>query len=93
MSVTIPIVQTEDVLGGKPRIEGTRIPVYQVGVLAREQGWDYDEFAEAFDLSEPEVDAALDYYDSHPEEMAAQAAAARETYEQIRAQSRAPGRE
>jgi len=90
MSVTIPIVQTEDVLGGKPRIEGTRISVYLVGELVHEQGWDYAEFADAYDLSEPEVDAALEYYDTHPEEMAAIRERKAEVYEQIRAQSRAP---
>jgi|AntRauTorcE11898_2_1112593.scaffolds.fasta_scaffold15526_4 uncharacterized protein (DUF433 family) len=90
MSVTIPIVATEDVLGGKPRIEGTRVPVHQVGALVRENGWSYDEVCEQFDLSPDEADAAVEYYDDHPEEMARILVDMEETFERIREQSRAP---
>lgn len=89
MSVTIPIVSTPDVLGGKPRIEGTRIPVHQIGYLVREAEWDPAEAADRFGLTTDEVDAALDYYDEHPEEMATLVDEARETYERGLAQSRA----
>ena len=90
MGVTIPIVATDGVLGGKPRVEGTRVPVHQIGWLVREDGWDRNEAAERFGLSTAEVDAAVAYYDEHPDDMAALVAAARDAYDRGRAQSRAP---
>jgi uncharacterized protein (DUF433 family) len=90
MSVTIPIVSTPDVLGEKPRIEGTRMPVHQVGYLVREDGWSRENVAEQFRLELNEVDAALEYYDEHPEEMAQIRADMEATFEQIREQSRVP---
>ena len=89
MSVTIPIVSTPDVLGGKPRVEGTRVGVHQIGGLVREQGWALDTVAAEFGLSTNEIEAALEYYDSHLEEMTAIQADARKTYEQLLAESRA----
>lgn len=86
----IPIVSTPDVLGGKPRIEGTRIGVHKVGTLVRENDWSYDEVCEAFDLSPDEVEAAVEYYDDHPDEMAQIRADMEATFERIREQSRAP---
>jgi uncharacterized protein (DUF433 family) len=88
--VSIPIVSTPDVLGGKPRIEGTRIGVHQVGALVRENGWSHDDVSESFDLSPDEIEAAVEYYDDHPEEMAQIRADMAATFEQIREQSRAP---
>jgi uncharacterized protein (DUF433 family) len=89
MSVTIPIVSTPDVLGGTPRIEGTRVGVYQVGTLVREQGWSRTTAADEFDLTTAELDAALDYYDTHPEEMAAIGDGHDATAERLRERSRA----
>jgi uncharacterized protein (DUF433 family) len=90
MSVTIPIVSTEGVLGGKPRIEGTRVGVHQVGTLVRETGWSRVKVADQLGLSEDEIDAALEYYDTRPEEMAAIEAERSETVARIRERSRAP---
>lgn len=90
MSVTIPIVSTPDVLGGEPRIEGTRVGVYQVGVLVREHGWSRTTAADEFDLTAAELDAALEYYDSHPEEMGAIGTQHDATAERLRDRSRAP---
>ena len=81
MSVTIPIVSTPDVLGGKPRIEGTRVPVHQVGYLVREREWSRQRVVDQFGLTADEVEAALEYYDDHTEEMAAFVDAARRTYD------------
>jgi uncharacterized protein (DUF433 family) len=67
MSTTVRIVKTSDVLHGKPRIEGTRVGIFQVGVLVRRQGWSLDEVAHEFGLDIEEAEAALDYYDEHPE--------------------------
>lgn len=55
------IVSTPDVLGGKPRIDGTRIPVALIlGYLAA--GKSYEEcIAEFPDLTREDIAACLDY--------------------------------
>jgi len=55
------IVSTPEVLSGKPRIEGTRIPVALVlGYLAA--GSTFDEVIKEFpDLTRGEISACLDY--------------------------------
>lgn len=69
MSSTVQIVKTPDVLHGKPRLEGTRVGVLQVGDLVRDQDWSIEEAAEQLDLDVAQVRAATDYYDDHPELM------------------------
>ncbi|WP_160132745.1 DUF433 domain-containing protein [Halococcus salsus] len=70
MSTHVKIVKTPDVLHGKPRFDGTRIGVYMIAEGIREGGWTVEEtVAEYPDLSREQVDAALDYYDDHPEAM------------------------
>ena len=55
------IVTTPDVLRGKPRIKGTRIPVSLIlGYLAEGNGFQ-DIIAEFPDLSEEQIAACLDY--------------------------------
>ena len=83
MSVTIPVVSTPNVLGGKPRIEGTRVGVYQVGSLIREHDWSTAAVAEEFDLTADEIDAALEYYESNPDEMEAIAERATATRDRL----------
>lgn len=63
------IVRTEDVLGGTPRIEGTRVGVLHVYELAA--GGDHSpvDVADQLDLSLAEVYSALAYYHEHPDEM------------------------
>ena len=55
------IVSTPDVLRGKPRIKGTRIPVSLIlGYLAA--GKTYDEIIEEFqDITKEQIAACLDY--------------------------------
>ncbi|HEX4947131.1 MAG TPA: DUF433 domain-containing protein [Blastocatellia bacterium] len=55
------IVSTPDVLSGKPRINGTRIPVALVlGYLA--EGYSLDEIIHEFpDLNREQIAACLDY--------------------------------
>jgi len=89
MSVTIPVVSTPDVLNGTPRIEGTRISVQRVGALIRDRGWSRGAVCEAFELSVDEISAALDYYDSHPEEMERIAERRDTTCDRLRESSRA----
>ena len=69
MRVTIPVVSTPNVLGGKPRVEGTRVGVHQIALLVREHEWSPAAIAEAFDLTPDEIDAALTYYEANPREM------------------------
>ena len=63
------IVTTPDVLGGEPRIEGTRVGVLSVKELVVGGGYSPADVADQFDLSLGEVHAALAYYYDHPEEM------------------------
>jgi uncharacterized protein (DUF433 family) len=67
MSTTVPIVKTPDVLHGKPRLEGTRIGVFTLGELVRRRDWSREEVSREFDLDADQIDAALQYYDEHPE--------------------------
>jgi len=87
MSVTIPVVSTPDVLNGTPRIEGTRVSVQRVGTLVREHGWSRGKVSDEFELTVDEISAALEYYDTHPEEMDRIAERRENTYEQLRQSS------
>jgi excisionase family DNA binding protein len=63
----VQIVQTPDVLGGKPRIEGRRISVeHVIGHIVYRQ-WSFEQMREAFDLRPAEIHAALAYYHDHKE--------------------------
>lgn len=63
------IVRTDDVLGGDPRIEGTRIGVLHVYELVVEGEHPPADVADQFDVSLGEVYSALAYYHEHPGEM------------------------
>lgn len=89
MSTTVRIVTTPEVLHGKPRIEGTRIGVLQVGTLVREGGRSVSDIVDGFDLDEAEVRAALEYYDKHPEVMETLRAQKEARRQAIRRESRA----
>jgi uncharacterized protein (DUF433 family) len=86
----VGIVKTPDVLGGKPRIEGVRVGVLQVGDLVRELDEDVETVMAELRLSREQVEAALDYYDDHPDEMDTLRAQREATFRRIREQSRAP---
>lgn len=91
MSTTVRIVQTEDVLHGKPRIEGTRIGVFTLGVAAREHGVGVEELTDEYPaLDREQIKAALDYYDEHPELMEYIQAQKRLQKQEVVAGSRAP---
>ena len=91
MSTTVEIVKTPDVLGGQPRIEGKRIGVRMVGDMIRGGEWTIEEVVDELPVTREEVDAALAYYDDHPNDMAQLRAEREATIERIREQSRAPG--
>lgn len=63
------IVTTPDVLHGKPRVEGTRVGVLQIGTAVRDQDRSIPAVAEMFDLDEAQIRGALDYDDEHPDLM------------------------
>ncbi|WP_255151847.1 DUF433 domain-containing protein [Halorarius halobius] len=65
------IVHTDDVLGGDPRIEGTRVGVFDVYELVVEGDHSPADIADQLDLSLGEVYSALAYYHEHAEEMQA----------------------
>lgn len=89
----VEIVKTPDVLGGKPRIDGVRVGVLQVGDLVRELNEDVETVMSELRLSREQVEAALDYYDDHPDEMDTLRAQREATFRRIREQSRAPSTE
>lgn len=76
------IVQTDDVLGGQPRIEGRRVGVYTVYSKYQRTDGSVAETAAAYRLSEAEVHAAVAYAKANPEQMEAIAERARTLYEQ-----------
>ena len=76
------IVQSDDVLGGQPRIEGRRVGVHTVYCRYQQADGSVSETAAAYRLSKAEVHAALAYATANPEQMAAIAERARESYEQ-----------
>lgn len=65
-----PIVSSPTKCGGKPRLEGTRIRVWDIYVLHELEGKTADEVADAFpELSLADIDAALSYYFEHKAEI------------------------
>lgn len=65
------IVRTDDVLGGDPRIEGTRIGVLHVYELAIEGDHTPADVADQLGISLGDVYTALAYYHEQPDEMRA----------------------
>jgi uncharacterized protein (DUF433 family) len=63
------IVRTEGVIGGKPRIEGTRIGVRFVREQVEGRGLTPRDVAERYELDVADVHRALAYYHEHPDEM------------------------
>lgn len=65
------IVKTDGVLGGKARLDGLRVSVFQIGEQYTVAGASPEEIADQHAISLAEVHAALAYYYDHPDEMAA----------------------
>jgi excisionase family DNA binding protein len=65
------ILKTPGVCGGKPRINGRRITVQIIAQYYVHGKRSIDEIVEAFNLSEADVFAALNYYYEHREEIEA----------------------
>jgi excisionase family DNA binding protein len=66
---TIQIISTPETLGGKPRLEGRRIPVDLIVLRAIYQNWGFEDIQQAYDISVAEIHAALSYYYSHQDEI------------------------
>lgn len=56
------IVSSEDTMGGKHRIEGTRIRVIDVIKSYQELGWDIEEISYEYDITPQQVLDALKFY-------------------------------
>ena len=70
MSTHVEVVKTPDVLGGDPRIAGTRIGVHHIVTAMWYQGTSAETLVSDIypQISEEDVFAALDYYhDNHDE--------------------------
>lgn len=63
------IVRTENVLGGDPRIAGTRVGVHTVYERYTREGADLPEIAADYDVSVAEARAALAYAFANIDEM------------------------
>jgi uncharacterized protein (DUF433 family) len=83
------IVTTEDTLGGKPRIDGTRTGVHHVVPYVLEDKYTVSEVAYLiYDrLSEADVLAALRYYLNHTEEIEAVREREREVIDEHRSEA------
>lgn len=65
----VRIVQSDDILGGEPRIEGTRIGVRHVAARTIDAGQSPAYVADQLDVTLSEIYAALSYYYDHISEM------------------------
>ena len=89
---TVEIVKTPGTLSGKPRLKGKRIGVLMLGDMIHSGEWTYDEVLDGLDVTRAELDAALAYYDEHPDKMDTERARDEWARRQIQEQSRAPHR-
>lgn len=62
-------IVSDDVLGGEPRIESTRISVLQIFEEVEDGDLSPQAFADRHDLDVAAVYRALAYYHEHPQEM------------------------
>ena len=65
----VSIERTDDVLGGEPRIAGTRVGVLDIYELVTGGGYTPEDVADQLDLSLAQIYAALAHYHEHSEEM------------------------
>lgn len=63
------IVSDDGILGGEPRIEGTRIGVRHVAAHVIEGGQSPAYVADQFDVSLAEIYESMAYYYEHPDEI------------------------
>ena len=63
------ITQDKDILGGEPRIDGTRIGVRHIAARVIDSGLSPAHVADQFDVSLAAVYQSLSYYYAHIDEM------------------------
>jgi uncharacterized protein (DUF433 family) len=77
------IAATPGVLGGRPRVDGTRISVQRIAAWYK-MGLNAEEIVERMEhLTLAQVYAALTYYHANPEEIEAYLAAEKAEYERL----------
>jgi uncharacterized protein (DUF433 family) len=76
------IVRTPGVLGGRARVAGRRIPVWQIAYACTRGQSTVSELAESHELTEAQIHAALAYYYDHREEIEAEIAGNERLYEE-----------
>jgi len=81
------IVRDEDVMGGEPVIEGTRISVLRIHALVQDRDLPIEEAASMHGLAVEDVRSALTYYERNPEVIAE----VRERREKLEARSMKAG--
>jgi uncharacterized protein (DUF433 family) len=84
------ITRDEDVLGGEPRIDGTRIGVRHVATRVIDSGGSPAHVADQFDVPLADVYEALSYYYAHIDEMRALEADNEAAFETVRESSLKP---
>lgn len=84
------ISRDEDVLGGEPRIEGTRIGVRHVATQVVDSGRSPAHVADQLDVSLADVYGALSYYYAHIDEMRALEADNEAAFDDVRESSLKP---
>jgi uncharacterized protein (DUF433 family) len=84
------IARNDDVLGGEPRVEGSRGAVRHVGARVVEQGRAPAHVADQFDLSLAEVYEALSWYYADLDEIRAIETENEEAFERVRERSLEP---
>lgn len=78
------IEATSGVIGGKPRIKGTRVGVHDVKTWHLDQGVSVEDICRDYGLQPAEVHAALAYYYDHREEVDRRQAEAEALVEELR---------
>jgi len=64
------ITSSPTVIDGKPRVKGTRIGVHFLATQVTERDRSASDVADSFDIPAAAVEAAVEYYQSHPALMA-----------------------
>jgi uncharacterized protein (DUF433 family) len=90
LSPRLSITRDEDILGGEPRIDGTRVGVRHVATRAIDSGTTPAHIADQFDISLSQVYEALSYYYANVEEMREFERAYENTFDQVRESSLKP---
>ena len=83
-------ITADEVLGGEPRIEGTRVGVRHIVTMVLDGGRTPAYVADQLYLSLAQVHAALAYYYSNPEEVRAAERANRAAFDALREESLKP---